>query len=401
MLKNNMLNVLSKAVFDNSITRFEIHTHQPYIASALGPNDEIRLPIQQQDIYTNVQDSFIFLEGKVIKGKKENNEVVETKLVTNAFAHLFEEIRYELNGQVIDKCRNVGIASTMKGYITFNETEAKTYWNYGADQMDTAGNFCVCLPVKTLLGFCEHYDKIIINAKHELVLLRSKNDDAVFISPTAKIAPKIELSKVHWLVPHVQVSDVEKIELLKIVDSKKDLIIPIRSWDIYECPMLSTTTKQSWTIKTTAHTEKPRYIIVGFQEDRKNYIKDSSKFDNCNIINVKLFLNSEIYPYDNLNINFKRNNFEILYYMYANFQPSYLKRQPMPLFDRENFKNIAPLVVIDCSKQVESVKSSQVDVRLEIESNEIFKQSTVAFALIIHDRIIEYNPYSSIVKVLV
>lgn len=192
-----MLNVLTKPAFDNSISRFETHTHQPYITNALNPSDEIRCTIQQADLYVNIHESFLYIEGRVTKALDENKQPIVTKLVTNAFSHFFEEIRYELNGQVIDKCRNVGIASTIKGYITFNENEAKTYWNYKGNFMNEEWYFSVCLPLKTLLGFPEHYNKILVNAKHELVLLRSKNDNNTFI---ATKAPKIELSRVQWHV---------------------------------------------------------------------------------------------------------------------------------------------------------------------------------------------------------
>lgn len=394
---NEMLNVLAKPAYDNSITSYQTHTHQPYITSALGSNDEIRIPIQQKELNTNIHDSFILIEGKITEAKGDNNESIATNFVTNPFAHLFQEIRYEINGQVIDKCKNVGVTSTMKGYVTFNEIEAKTYWNMGGSFMDKNGNFSVSLPLKTLMGFPEHYNKIIMKAKHELVLLRTKNDDALF--KQAK-APKIELYKVQWHVPHVKVGDAEKLQLLNIEKLRKDIVLPFRSWDLYECP-LPNATKHTWSVKTATQMEKPRYVILGLQTGRKDISKNSSKFDHCYITDVKLYLNSESYPYDNLNANFDQKQFEILYNMYVNFQKSYLNREPSPLFDRSKFESIGPLVVIDCSKQVESVKSSSVDVKILIETQKAIPENTIAYALIIHDRLVQYNPFSDIVNILV
>lgn len=395
-----MLNILEKPSFDNTISRFETHVHQPYLANALNPSDEIRIPIQQQDIYINIHESYLYIEGKLTPGQAGNPPVnVATELVTNPFAHLFEEIRYELSGHVIDKCRNVGIASTIMGYATFNEFEAKKFWNYKGDLMSDDGYFSFCIPLKILLGFAEHYNKVLINARHEVVLLRAKNNNNVFKSA---IEPKIELFRVQWHVPHVSVSDHEKIQLLKILDSKKDIMLPFRSrGDLHECPMLTNTSKQSWTIKTTSQMEKPRFVLIGFKTNGDRMDSDASKFDHCNITNVKLFLNSEIYPYENLNVDFDKNQYEILYTMYANFQKSYANRDSEPLLDRKEFKEIAPLVVIDCSKQVDGVKASQVDVRLEIEVKKSFPENTKAYALLIHDRINEYNPATNIVKTLV
>lgn len=91
---NEILNVLSKARYDNAISSFETHTHQAYNISAMNPSDEIRIGINQQDIYISIHESFLLIEGQVIRAIGENNQPVETKLVTNAFSHLFDLIKY-------------------------------------------------------------------------------------------------------------------------------------------------------------------------------------------------------------------------------------------------------------------------------------------------------------------
>ena len=56
------------------------------------------------------------------------------------------------------------------------------------------------------------------------------------------------------------------------------------------------------------------------------------------------------------------------------------------------------LVVIDCSKQNDSLKNTPVDVRIEMESRNNWQQNTAVYCLILHDRIIDYNPTSGEVK---
>ena len=71
-------------------------------------------------------------------------------------------------------------------------------------------------------------------------------------------------------------------------------------------------------------TWKPRFVILGFQINRKDRIAANANcFDHCNLTNVKLFLNSQSYPYSNLNLDVNRNKFVMLYDMYANFPNSY------------------------------------------------------------------------------
>ena len=57
--------------------------------------------------------------------------------------------------------------------------------------------------------------------------------------------------------------------LLSIVDRDLPIKLAFRRWELQEYPTLPETKQLTWTIKTVAQTEKPRYIIVGFQTDRK------------------------------------------------------------------------------------------------------------------------------------
>ncbi|KYN22674.1 hypothetical protein ALC57_04920 [Trachymyrmex cornetzi] len=58
----------------------------------------------------------------------------------------------------------------------------------------------------------------------------------------------------------------------------------------------------------------------------------------------------------------------------------------------------SPFVIIDCSRQNESVKSGTVDVRLDFECKENVPANTTAYCLIIHDRVVQYNPLTNVVR---
>jgi len=84
--------------------------------------------------------------------------------------------------------------------------------------------------------------------------------------------------------------------------------------------VLQNTIKHS--VKTVTQLEKPRYIILVLQIGRKNVMsRDVSVFDDCNLSNVKVYLNSEFYsPYDDLNLNFGKKKYAVLFDMYARFR---------------------------------------------------------------------------------
>ncbi|XP_051168533.1 uncharacterized protein LOC127286217 [Leptopilina boulardi] len=265
------------------------------------------------------------------------------------------------------------------------------------------GYFDVTITLSMIFGFAEDYKKILMNAKHELILTRARNDTNAIIQ-TGQGADeefKIFINKLEWMIPYILPADNNKIKLLKFIEKDPLISISFRSWEMYEYPLVPTSSKVLWQIKTSTQLEKPRYVIVGFQTARKDKRKKYAfHFDHCNITNVKLFLNSQYYPYGNLNLNFDQNQYALLYEMYANFQTSYYGKDAKPILTKNIFKQLFPLIVIDCSKQNEFLKQASVDVRLEFESGYNMPAETTAYCPIIHDRVVQYKPISGVVKKL-
>lgn len=400
----NILDIKNTPVSDNSITSIQYHAYNPYTTS-FNNSDEIRIAIQQQDFYILPHESIIYIEGNAqinaVTGDGEDNAV---NFINNAAAFLFDEMRYELNNFEVDRCKNVGVTSTMKGCISFGSTEMKHLKIAGWNMNESAeGNFNFCIPLKTIFGFVEDYKNVIINAKHELILMRSRSDTNMFIG--ANDRAKFKISKIQWRMPHIQVSDAEKLNLLKYIERKQPIPLNFRSWELYEYPTLPQTDRHIWAVKASSQIQKPRYIIMGFQTKRNNVInKDMSHFDHCNLTDLKVYLNSECYPYENLNVNFENNQYAVLYYMYSKFQESYYHNSKSicePLMNFSEFKSNTPLIVIDCSRQNETIKHGVIDIRVVMQFRKNIPAETSAFCLIIHENLITYNPYTNIVNQLI
>lgn len=397
---SGILDVKREVNFDESIIDFEWHSHNPYNSNSYFNGDEIRIPVHQTDVYTLPCKSFLLIEGKVLKSK-DSTEDTTTELVNNAAAFLFEEIRYELCGTEIDRVKNVGITSTIKNILTSRPEDANWMknagWNISSlDNQEDKSKFSFCVPLKLLLGFAEDYTKILLNVKQELVLLRSSSDKNAIDQPSASIHDcKIVIDKLIWKIPYIRVEDELKLSLLKVTDSDNYLQVPFRRWQLHEYPSLPSTKFQTWTVKTSSMIDKPRYVIVAFQIGRKDQsAKNSSHFDLCSLDNVKLYLNSKYYPYDNLN-----GNQALLYDFYSRFQSSYyLGSDDQPCLDKKTFIKKSPMFVIDCSKQLDTLKTGTLDVRLELQTSADFPANTTAYCLIIYDALIQYSPLSGVVK---
>ncbi|XP_011883677.1 PREDICTED: uncharacterized protein LOC105570838 [Vollenhovia emeryi] len=261
------------------------------------------------------------------------------------------------------------------------------------------GDFNFCVPLNMLLGFCEDYKRVVINARHELILIRSRNDTNCLFGAVT-LEPQLEIFKIQWRMPHVLLNEVNKLSMLRTLESGRYLNMGLRSWDLYEFPLLQQTTKHLWAIKTATQLEKPRYVIFVLPPGRKNIMSENaSKFSHCKLSNVKLYLNSDCYPYDDMNLDFDKNKWSNLYDAFLRFRKSYFGNDDLaPGLTVYKFLEYGPFVIIDCSRQNESVKSATVDVRLEFESKENVPTSTTAYCLIIHNRVVQYNPLTNVVR---
>lgn len=407
-MDSSALNLRNPIGYDDKITSIQDHAYNPYTTS-YGHSTEIRIVIQNQDIYVLPHRSYIYIEGRVTVAAADANanadQSVVPNFVNNAAAFLFNEIRYELNGIPIDICKNVGITSTMKGYISFCPRDMARMqiasWNKASNTAASAGYINFVIPLKSIFGFAEDYRNIVMNAKHELILLRSNSDVNALVG--ANNISTITIDKIQWRIPHVTVGDAEKLKLMGIINRKQPVQLNYRTWELFEYPVLPTTTKHIWSVKASSQLNTPRFIVVAFQTARNNDITaNKSRFDHCNLMDLKLYLNSENYPYESLNVHFGNNQYAILYDMYARFQESFYHDRPpyvaAPMLTYEEFLSMAPMVVIDCSHQNEVLKKSIIDIRIEFQTRENIAANTTAYCLIVHDNIVTYNPYSNIVN---
>lgn len=398
-METDYLDVTGKSQFDDSIVKITHHSYVPHNLLTINNSDEIRISINNQDLLTLPSRSYLYLKGEIKNHDKGH-------LINNAFAFLFDEIRYEVGSKEIDIIRNPGISSLMKVLCSYNKSMITKLTNSAFDTdanlktFHKNGKFSACIPMQMLMGVFEDFNKVLVNVKQELVLKRSKNDNNCILTstvPTSEdLTPKIILSSIQWVMPHIIPSDAEKLQLQKILLENKNLEIAFRSLELHHLPSYPETNKHIWNIKTSNSVERPRYVIFGFQTDRDNKLdKRSDEFDNCKLKNIKVFLNSEYYPYSDLNLDFNSGDVSKAYEMYSRFRESYYNTISDPLMTRSEFIEKYPLIVIDCSRQNEAIKEGVVDIKLEIQNDDNVPKNTSAYCLIIHDKVYNYNPLTN------
>ena len=127
----DIINVYQPVPYDESVSHYEIYFYLPYNSTRFENNDEIRITIQHQELNVSPSESSLYISGKICNTSNESQKPTSTSLVNNAKLHLFEQVRYELNGAEIDRSKRVGLTSTMKGWVSHNPAQTELLQNAG------------------------------------------------------------------------------------------------------------------------------------------------------------------------------------------------------------------------------------------------------------------------------
>lgn len=394
---SNILSVGSMPVQDSSIIKKQLHTYSPY-TSTYGANDEVCIAIQSQDLYVLPSESYILLEVAVTRNAGGEHLGIPGTWATNAECYLFSEMRYEINNVEIDRIKNPGLTANLKRNVAYPQELLRSlggsFHNANAAMAERTYQFII--PLHNIFGFCDDYKRIIMNAKHELILVVNRQNISAYTAATQAFS--LTITKIQWKVPHIQLADQAKLQMLRYLERKQVIGVPYRSWELFEMPALPQTTKHIWTVKSTSQMSKPRFVFVTFQTNRQRILANSDVYDNCDIRHVKLYLNNEYYPYDAITCDFTNSNYIELYKAFTAIQQSYYPGggDNPGTYSYATFGTY-PIFTFDCSRTDELLLEGTVDIRLEIEARANIAANTAANCLIVYDNYFEYTPFSSIV----
>jgi len=249
------------------------------------------------------------------------------------------------------------------------------------------------VPLSHIFGFCENYDKIMYGAKHELILHRTSNDDAIYKSDekladnTEKVKKgKVILSKVAWRMPIVKPSDESKISLYGDIKDRAVLPVEFLSRQCESIQLIAGQKHLDWRLNVATGSERPRFIVLGFQKTK--YDRDeanSAIFDNLNTRTAYVEYNSERYPEHDLDLDFTSNRYVTGYQMLVDFYEQVMGRESCSVRMRD-FKSHYPLFVFDLSRQSERLKDVASDIRIKAQFDTNIPNNTYAYALVLSDR---------------
>ena len=308
---SSILRITDPIPSDDSIDKYEHVEYNPVVGANLNTGD-IRINIETQDIFTHPSESFLLIEGQLIKDddtRYANADVVS--LINNGMMYLFKNIKYQLSGQDIESLLNPGQATTMLGLLKYPDDFSKSQglnqlWykdtsvdadidnnvgfrirkEYIINNPNPKGTFSFRIPLKHIFGFCEDYNKILYGMKQTLTLTRNNDNDSIFRA-NAIANGKVRLDKISWFMPHVMPADKDKMELYKIIERKEKIPVGYR---MIQCDSASVpqSTSFTWRLAVKSSPEVPRFIIVGFQTNKLNNQRQNPAI--FNNVGVKIFM---------------------------------------------------------------------------------------------------------------
>ena len=429
---NSILRITDPILKDDSIDKYEDIAYEPIAGTNLNsPGQDIRLTIETQDIFTHPSDSYLIVEGRLLKrGVNPPNDPSygDGDLITltnNGIMHLFKRIRYELSGQEIENIVNVGQSTTMLGLLKYPDDFSKSkglnqLWykdtsinalnsNTGFDirrkyivrDSDPTGSFSFKIPLKHIFGFCEDYDKVVYGLKHTLTLTRNNDNDAIFKSnatagvPAADVVDdgEVKLKKITWFMPHVTPADKYKMELYKIIKRKEKIPVGYR---MIQCDSATVNGRDfSWRLSVKSSPEIPRFIIIGFQTGKNNNQKQNpSIFNSLAVNNIYVMLNSMRYPTTDYDIKFGGSKISRVYGDAADFRSKFFNMDELvsnPNINPSDYELLYPLFLFDVSKQSEKLKYSTTDIQVKMSFDDPAPPNTQVYGVIISDRLINFQ----------
>ena len=288
----DILQITEDIPVDDSIYEYEYKEYNPIAGKAGDLNrGSIVIVIEAQDIYTQPSESFLIVEGELIKSDINNvvryaNDDFAT-LINNGIMYLFSDVRYHLASHEIEVLQNPGHATTMLGMLKYPDDFTKSQglnqlWtpdtfiddnNLVADNNgnftgknkgieirhkyiikspNDKGKFSFKIPLKHFLGFCEDYKKVIYGMQQRLTLTRTGDNDAIFLlkkdganAQAAKIQAdpgRVNIEKIRWFMPHIIPSDAYRLQLDKIIERKEKIPVGYRMLQCDNTPVTNTGT---------------------------------------------------------------------------------------------------------------------------------------------------------------
>src|SRR5678815_4597079 len=119
-MQSDILNITEASSVDEGIEKYECHEYESVAITNLNSAGEIRINIETQDLFCHPAESYLLIEGRLIKTDGTAYDDASVVAITNnGLMHLFSQIGYSLSNQDMETIYHPGQATTMLGLLKY------------------------------------------------------------------------------------------------------------------------------------------------------------------------------------------------------------------------------------------------------------------------------------------
>ena len=119
----SILNIHERYTVDESIKSPETYAYQPISGTKYNIAGQIVIHIENTDAFFIPSDKWLQIEGKLVKDSDGTTPFATGKNITltnNGLLFVFDNMKYDLNGQEIESVYHPGYATTMLGLAKYS-----------------------------------------------------------------------------------------------------------------------------------------------------------------------------------------------------------------------------------------------------------------------------------------
>jgi hypothetical protein len=360
-----------------------------YSENALNNNhSNIVFQITSYDNPANLFDSEFIIE---IELRSDANTVMLTQdstLINNFHTALFDEIKLEINGEIIESIQNPYIVSTMMKLISkskdyFNEAEIYGFIldsttsdnsanNIGRNLRKTLYNsntkkIRVSLKLEDIFGFCNDYRKPLYKIPFKITLTRNVDNKFIFHTADAAKVGYLKIVSLQLNIPLNELNDDYKFTYLNQFNHNKEIDILYNQRFYY----FGTTDNSSGqkSLHITTSNQPPELVVICFTPvTAYEYEANNSLFSNGEISKCQLQIgSSQRYPNNNPLLIDRAAGFHEQ--TYKNYIKACKSNLIDPMLSYLEFRLLYPMYVFETNKQDIDLWSNCISVNIHIHKD--------------------------------
>ena len=126
MIGESILQLHEGNAVDESIKSYEYDGYQPITGTQLNSSGQITITIEDQDQFLHLHNSYLLIEGNVLKADSTRYADADLiSLTNNGLMYLFTSMKLTLAGQMVEHVNYPGQATSFLGLTSYSPDYSK------------------------------------------------------------------------------------------------------------------------------------------------------------------------------------------------------------------------------------------------------------------------------------